>query len=95
MTDKTRIKIAATVTALFLAGISTVGLAARSHKPEQTAASPAAPAAIQTPATAETSIAAAAPPSTEAERYEDEAESSDDEHEDYSDERYPEREDHD
>lgn len=38
MTDKTRIKIAAIVTALFLAGISAIGLAARSDAP---AAAPA------------------------------------------------------
>lgn len=32
MTDKTRIRIAGAVTALFLAGISAVGLATHSHK---------------------------------------------------------------
>lgn len=43
MTDKTRIKIAAIVTALFLAGISTVGLALRNAEPT-TAATPASAA---------------------------------------------------
>lgn len=33
MTDKTRIKIAAVLTILFLAGISAAGLASRGHKP--------------------------------------------------------------
>lgn len=49
MTDKTRIKIAAIVTALFLAGISAIGLAARSDTPAAAPASARAPAA---PATA-------------------------------------------
>ena len=33
MTDKTRIRIAGLVTALFLAGISTAGLASHQHAP--------------------------------------------------------------
>ena len=48
MTDKARIRIAAGVTALFLAGISIAGLAARDHQP-QAAATAAAPS-IATPA---------------------------------------------
>ena len=52
MTDKTRIKIAAIVTALFLAGISTVGLA--TAKRESATVGTAAPAAatVQQPAAA-------------------------------------------
>ena len=57
MTDKTRIKIAAAVTALFLAGISTVGLAARSDSPQKTAVSDAAAPAVQPPTTAKSSVA--------------------------------------
>jgi hypothetical protein len=50
MTDKTRIKIAAAVTALFLAGISAVGLAARDDQPQAAARPTAQPApATQTP----------------------------------------------
>src|SRR3954469_851229 len=37
MTDKARIRIAAAVTALFLAGISAAGLAARDHPPQAAA----------------------------------------------------------
>lgn len=45
MTDKTRIRIAAIVTALFLAGLSAVGLALRSDRPAAVAPpTPAAPA---------------------------------------------------
>ena len=48
MADKTRIKIAAAVTALFLAGLSAAGLTFRDHRPQPTAAHaavvPAAPA---------------------------------------------------
>lgn len=44
MTDKARIKIATIVTALFLAGISTAGLALHKHEP--------ATAGVTTPATA-------------------------------------------
>lgn len=71
MTDKTRIKIAAAATALFLAGISTVGLAARSDNPHKTAQPAAAPAVVQAPTTVETSTAPSARPSTEDERYEE------------------------
>jgi hypothetical protein len=95
MTDKTRIRIAAAATALFLAGISTVGLAARSDNPQKTAQPAAAAAAVQAPTTVETSIAASARPSTEDERYEDEAEPSNDEQEGYDDKRYEGFEDHD
>ena len=45
MTDKTRIKIAAAVTALFLAGISAAGLAARDDQPQAAATTTARPAA--------------------------------------------------
>jgi hypothetical protein len=48
MTDKARIRIAAAITALFLAGISAAGLAARDH-PRRAAATAAAPS-IATPA---------------------------------------------
>jgi hypothetical protein len=46
MTDKARIKIAALVTALFLAGASAVGLATHQHTP---GALPPAPAAVVQP----------------------------------------------
>ena len=50
MTDKSRIKIAAMVTALFLAGISSVGIAL--HKNQPATAGVTAPAAlIQQPST--------------------------------------------
>lgn len=50
MTDKTRIKIAAAVTALFLAGISAAGLATRDDQPQAAATPAAQPApATQTP----------------------------------------------
>ena len=51
MTDKTRIKIAAVVTALFLAGISAAGLAAGHDQPQAAATTTAQPSA-STPATA-------------------------------------------
>ena len=44
MPDKTRIKIAAMVTALFLAGISSVGIALHKNQPPTTGV--AAPAAV-------------------------------------------------
>ena len=69
MTDKTRLKIAAIVTALFLAGISTAGLAARSDSPERT--SPSA-VALQTPTAAKTSVGSSAQSMTEREGYDDE-----------------------
>lgn len=51
MTDNTRIKIAAAVTALFLAGISAAGLAARDDQPQAAATPTAQPApATRTPA---------------------------------------------
>jgi hypothetical protein len=66
MADKVRIKIAAAVTALFLAGISVAGLAVRDdHPPAATAAT--APA-IAAPATAR---ARGDDNRYEAERYED------------------------
>ena len=43
MTDQARIKVAASVTALFLAGISAAGLASRRHEP---AVGDPAPAAV-------------------------------------------------
>jgi hypothetical protein len=45
MADKTRIRIAAAVTALFLAGVSAAGLTFRDHRPQ-----PATPQAIVAPA---------------------------------------------
>ena len=42
MTDKARIKIAAAVTALFLAGMSAAGLVARDHQPRTAATAPTA-----------------------------------------------------
>jgi hypothetical protein len=75
MTDKARIRIAAAVTALFLAGISVAGLAARDDRPQ--AGTTAAARSVATPAP----TAAAAEPAAgedrgdddryEAERYED------------------------
>ena len=55
MTDKTRIKIAAAVTALFLAGISAAGLAARDHQPRPatTATAPSMATPARTAATDE------------------------------------------
>jgi hypothetical protein len=49
MTDKARIKIAALVTALFVAGASTVGIATHQHSP---GALPPAPVAVVQPAVA-------------------------------------------
>ncbi len=89
MTDKTRIKIAAAVTALFLAGISTVGLAARSDSPQKTAdrMRPPRPSShLRLPG-----VASSMPSSTEDEGDENEAESSSDKQEGY----YGERDDHD
>ena len=52
MTDKARIKIAALVTALFLATISTLGLALHKHEPPTAGATTAAPAGVQQPTAA-------------------------------------------
>ena len=52
MTDKARIKIAAIVTALFLAGISTAGMALRQHAPATAGATLPAAVAVQQPAAA-------------------------------------------
>ncbi|HET8756176.1 MAG TPA: hypothetical protein VFM58_09205 [Solirubrobacteraceae bacterium] len=54
MTDQARIKIAAAVTALFLAGISAAGLAAHGGQPQPatTATAPSAAAQARTPAPA-------------------------------------------
>ena len=49
VTDRTRIRIAAAVTALFLAVLSAAGLAARDHRPQATAAQSAQPAATAAP----------------------------------------------
>lgn len=68
MTDKSRIKIAATITALFLAGISAAGLAARNDEPQASRASVAAPTAQQTPTAVQAPSAA---PATESAPYED------------------------
>jgi len=68
MTDKTRIKIAAGITALFLAAISAAGLAARTDEPEAAAAAEI-PAAVQTPTAAQ---AAGPAPSAQSSTYEDE-----------------------
>jgi len=95
MTDKTRIKIAAVVTALFLAGISIVGLAARSDSPQKTAVSDAAAPAVQAPTTAKSSVASSTPSSIEDESYENEVESWSDEQDGYDDEGHGEGEDHD
>lgn len=93
MTDKTRIKVAAIVTALFLGGISAVGLAARSDSPGKAASAAAAPAAVQAPTTAGTGSVAlpAQSPTYEDERYADEPEASTDEPRSYDDERSEER----
>ena len=55
MTDKARIRIAAAVTALFLAGISAAGLVAHGHLPHSPA--PATTAAIAPPSTNATAAA--------------------------------------
>ncbi len=52
MTDKTRMRIAGIVTALFLAGISTVGLASHRHDPATAGTTAPAAAAVQPPTTA-------------------------------------------
>ena len=52
MTHNTRIKIAAAVTALFLAGISAAGLAARDEQPQAAATPAAQPAPATQPPTA-------------------------------------------
>ena len=49
MSDKTRIKVAAIVTALFMAGLSTVGVALHKHAPA-TAGTTAPAATVQQPA---------------------------------------------
>jgi hypothetical protein len=49
MTDKARIRIAAAVTALFLAGISAAGLAARDDRPQAATTTVPPTAASQTP----------------------------------------------
>jgi hypothetical protein len=55
MTEKARIKIAAIVTAVFLAGISTAGLALRKHEPATAGATLPAVAAVQQPTAAQVS----------------------------------------
>jgi hypothetical protein len=50
MTDRARIRIAAAVTALFLAGVSAAGLASRDHRPR--AVTPATAPAVTAPARA-------------------------------------------
>jgi hypothetical protein len=69
MTDKTRIKIAAAVTALFLAGISAAGLAARDDQPQAAATTTAQPTA-PTPAPAALNRAASAGERSDYEGYE-------------------------
>ena len=49
VTDRARIRIAAAVTALFLAVLSAAGLAARDHSPQATASQSAQPAATASP----------------------------------------------
>ena len=49
MTDKTRIRIGAGVTVLFLAGISAAGLAARDGQPPATATAARPPATLPAP----------------------------------------------
>ena len=73
MAHKTRIKIAAAVTALFLAGISAAGLAARSGEPQAAIGSPAAPTAEQTPTAVETqdAVTATEPSINIEDRYDD------------------------
>jgi hypothetical protein len=55
MTDKARIRIAATVTALFLAGVSAAGLVAHDHRPQS--AVPAGTASITAPSANATAAA--------------------------------------
>ena len=58
MTDKARIRIAALVTALFLAAVSIAGVATRSREPSAATASPPAAAVQQsTPTSAVTQAA--------------------------------------
>ncbi len=52
MTDKARIKIAAMVTALFLAGVSTFGLALHKHEPATAGTTTPAAATVQQPTAA-------------------------------------------
>jgi hypothetical protein len=84
MAHKTRIKIAAAVTALFLAGISAAGLATRNGEPQAASGSPTAPAAKQTPASVEAqdAVTATEPSINIEDRYDDalyeDAEGSDD-----------------
>jgi hypothetical protein len=59
MADQARIKIAAAVTALFLAGISAAGLAAHDHRPQSAATATAASLATPTPKAAAGGSAAA------------------------------------
>jgi hypothetical protein len=80
MTDKTRIKIAAAVTALFLAGISAAGLAARDDQPQAAATATAQPTA-PTPVPAALNRSAPAEERSDYERYETDDEPSE-EHED-------------
>jgi hypothetical protein len=56
MTDKARLKIAAVVTALFLAAVSLAGIATRTDAPKAASAAPAA-AAVQQPTVAPASPA--------------------------------------
>jgi len=46
MTDKTRIKVAAVLTILFLAGISAAGIASRGHKPATSGATVTQPTGL-------------------------------------------------
>ena len=55
MTDKARIRIAAAVTALFLAGVSAAGLVAHDHRPQS--AAPATAASIAPPSANATAAA--------------------------------------
>ena len=72
MTDKVRVKIAAAVIALFLAGISAAGLAARDHQPRAAATATAPSMATPTPnAAAGGSAAARGDDDYDAEGYEE------------------------
>ena len=59
MTDKARIKIAAIVTVLFLAGISTTGLALRQQEPATAGATQPTAAGVQQPTAAPATQASA------------------------------------
>ena len=48
MTDRARIRIAAAITAVFLAGISAAGLAAHDHQPQASTPAPATSTATPT-----------------------------------------------